>query len=174
MLIMTRTSERFRETSRSAAPRSPRFNHHGSTCHPRACFKIRRGPVFAEKALWRGEMSEQTRQRSVSEEQRSQRAFSAKTLRAAGLLHGAFVGSALTARGGDGLPKANKSGAQQERSLREMLSRASPPRPRAKSLTAGPRLILKQALRLKFRARGKGRFARYTSLDAGARSTWHV
>ena len=92
----------------------------------RACFKIRWGPVFTEKALWRGETSEDTRQRSLSEEQRSQRAFSAKTLRAAGLLSGAFVGSALTARCGD--------------------ARTSPPWPRPKSLAAGPRPILKQAL----------------------------
>ena len=91
----------------------------------RACFKIRRGPVFAEKVFWRGETSEHTRPRSVSEEQRSQKAFSAKTLRAAGLLTGAFVGSALTARCGD--------------------APASPPRPRPKSLAAGPRPILKQA-----------------------------
>ena len=27
----------------------------------RACFKIRRGPVFAEKAFWRGETSEHIR-----------------------------------------------------------------------------------------------------------------
>jgi len=57
-------------------------------------------------------------QRSVSEEQRSQTAFCAKTLRAAGLLSAACVGSALTARCGD--------------------ARAEPPWPQSKSLAAGP------------------------------------
>ncbi len=44
----------------------------------RDCLKNKWGPVFAEKALWRGATREHTRQRSVTEEQRSQRAFSAK------------------------------------------------------------------------------------------------
>jgi len=60
------------------------------------------------------------------QEQRSQAAFGAKTLRAAGLLSVACVGSVLTARVGD--------------------ARTSPPRPRPKSLAAGPRPISKQAL----------------------------
>ncbi len=67
----------------------------------RDCLKNKWGPVFAEKALWRGATREHTRQRSVTEEQRSQRAFSAKTLRATGLLREAFVGSTVTARCGD-------------------------------------------------------------------------
>src|SRR6266446_3709591 len=92
----------------------------------RACFKIRRGPVFGQKAGWRGATREHTRQRSVTEEQRSQTAFCPKTLRAAGLLPVAGVGSFLTARCGD--------------------ARNSPPWPRPKSLAAGPLLILKQAL----------------------------
>src|SRR5216684_7011307 len=65
-------------------------------------------------------------QRSVTEEQRSQAAFCPKTLRAAGLLPVARVGSFLTARCGD--------------------ARNSPPWPRPKSLAAGLLLILKQAL----------------------------
>jgi hypothetical protein len=60
-------------------------------------------------------------------EQRSQRAFSAKTLRAAGLLPVACVGSALTARCGD--------------------APASPPWPRLKSLAAAPFRIFRQALK---------------------------
>jgi len=66
-------------------------------------------------------------QRSVTEEQRSQTAFCPKTLRAAGLLPVARVGSLLTARCGD--------------------ARNSPPWPRPKSLAAGPLLILKQTLK---------------------------
>src|SRR5713101_4417396 len=93
---------------------------------PRACFKIRRGPVFGQKAGWRGARREHTRQRSVTEEQRSQTAFCPKTLRAPGLLSVAGVGSFLTARCGD--------------------ARNSPPWPRPKSLAAGLLLILKQAL----------------------------
>src|SRR5438309_11141078 len=94
----------------------------------RACFKIRRRPVFGQKAGWRGATREHTRQRSVSEEQRSQTAFCPKTLRAAGLLPVAGVGSFLTAHCGD--------------------ARNSPPWPRPKSLAAGPLPILKQALKL--------------------------
>src|SRR5262245_56297346 len=60
-----------------------------------ACSKIPWGPVFAQKAVWQDATSEHTRQRSVSEEQRRQTAFGAKTLRAAGLLPAACVGSAL-------------------------------------------------------------------------------
>src|SRR5438445_9730385 len=93
----------------------------------RACFKIRRGPVVGQKAGWRGATREHTRQRSVTEEQRSKTGFCPKTLRAAGLLPVAGVGSLLTARCGD--------------------ARNSPPWPRPKSLAAGLLLILKQALR---------------------------
>ncbi len=41
----------------------------------RACFKIPWGPVFAEKAGWRGATNEHIRQRSATEEQRSQSAY---------------------------------------------------------------------------------------------------
>src|SRR5712664_2444123 len=68
-------------------------------------------------------------QRSVTEEQRSQTAFCPKTLRAAGLLPVAGVGSFLTARCGD--------------------ARNSPPWPQPKSLAAGPLPIFKQALSIK-------------------------
>src|ERR671922_1547055 len=93
----------------------------------RACFKIPRGAVFAQKAVWRGATREHSRQRSVTEEQRSQTAFCAKTLRAAGLLPLGGVGSAVTARCGD--------------------APASPPCPEPKSLAAAPLAILKHALR---------------------------
>src|SRR2546428_9146593 len=76
----------------------------------RACFKIRRGPVFGQKAGWRGATREHTRQRSVTEEQRSQTAFCPKTLRAAGLLSVAGVDSFLTARCG-ALPAAKAASA---------------------------------------------------------------
>src|SRR5260370_40619758 len=91
----------------------------------RACFKISRGPVFGQKAGWRGAATtEQLRWHSRAG--RSQAAFCPKTLRAAGLLPVAGVGSFLTARCGD--------------------ARDSPPWPRPKSLAAGLLLILKQAL----------------------------
>jgi hypothetical protein len=63
---------------------------------------------------------------AVTEAQRSQRAFCAKTLRAAGLLPVACVDSFLTARCGD--------------------ARNSSPWPQPKSSAAGPLLISKQAL----------------------------
>src|SRR6266849_1035695 len=63
---------------------------------------------------------------SSTEEQRSQTAFSPKTLRAAGLLPVAGVGSFLTARCGD--------------------ARNSPPWPQPKSLAAAPLVVSKQAL----------------------------
>src|SRR6266542_4046148 len=66
-------------------------------------------------------------QRSPTEKQRSQAAFSAKTLWAAGLLSVACVGSTVTARCGD--------------------APVSPPWPQSKSLAAGPHAISKQALR---------------------------
>src|SRR6185436_5188211 len=65
-------------------------------------------------------------QRSVTEEQRSQAAFSPKTIRAAGLLSVAGVGSVVTARCGDAPP--------------------SPPWPQPKSLAAGPHAIFRHAL----------------------------
>jgi hypothetical protein len=64
---------------------------------------------------------------ALTEAQRSQKAFGAKTLRAAVLLAAAVVGSALKARYGD--------------------SRVSPPRPPPKSLAAEPLVFLKHALR---------------------------
>src|SRR5947208_7867329 len=64
----------------------------------RACLKIPWGPVFAEKAGWRGATREHPRSGAVTEKQRSQPAFSAKTLRAAVLLTAAGVGLAATAR----------------------------------------------------------------------------
>src|SRR5712664_1533660 len=66
---------------------------------------------------------------SSTEEQRSQTAFSPKTLRAAGLLSVAGVGSFLTARCGD--------------------ARNSPPWPQPKSLAAAPLVVSKQALRVR-------------------------
>ena len=135
----------------------------------RACFKIPWGPVFAEKAAWRGATKENIPGGSSTEEQRSQAAFSAKTLRAAGLLSAACVGSALTARCGDGLPKANESGAQRKRSLREMLSPASPPWPQPKSLAAGPHAILKQALRVSLGFLSIYPFGTFCRLRASAR-----
>src|SRR6266581_3333253 len=98
----------------------------------RACFKISRGLVFGQKAGGRGATREALRAatteqlRRHSRAGRRQTAFCPKTLRAAGLLPVAGVGSFLTARCGD--------------------ARNSPPWPRAKSLAAGLLLILKQAL----------------------------
>ena len=89
----------------------------------RARLKIQRGPVFAEKPVWQGATNAHTRAGSVSEEQRRQTGFSAKTLRAAGLLSVARVGPALTARFGD--------------------ARAGPPWPPPKSLAAGPLSIMR-------------------------------
>ena len=58
------------------------------------------GAVFAQKAGWQGATKENIPGGSSTEEQRSQTAFCAKTLRAAVLLAAACVGSALTARWG--------------------------------------------------------------------------
>jgi hypothetical protein len=93
----------------------------------RACLKTTRGAVFGEKAGWRGATKENIPGGSSTEEQRSQTAFSAKTLRAAGLLSVAGVGSVVTARCGDAAP--------------------SPPWPQTKSLAAAPLVVFKQALR---------------------------
>jgi hypothetical protein len=84
----------------------------------RACLKIRKGAVVAPQAGWRGATKENIPRGSSTEEQRSQPACGAKTLRAAGLLTVACVGSALTARCGD--------------------ARTSPPCPQPKSLAAAP------------------------------------
>ena len=53
--------------------------------------------VNEEKAVWRGVTKEHGCQRPVTEEQRSQTAFSSLTLRATGLLPVASVGSIVTA-----------------------------------------------------------------------------
>jgi hypothetical protein len=102
---------------------------HGSACgySLEPVEKVSGDPVFAEKAGWRGATKEHTPKGSVTEEQRSQPAFSAKTLRAAVLLGVLFVGSAVTARCGD--------------------APASPPRSRPKSLAAGPHSLFRRALR---------------------------
>ena len=92
----------------------------------RGCLKSERGPVCVEKAGWRGATKEHTRHGSVTEEQRSQAAFSTQTRRATGLLHVAFVASTVTAHYGD-VP-------------------VSPPGPRTKSLVAEPLSLLRQAL----------------------------
>src|SRR5258708_7448335 len=98
----------------------------GKKCF-RACLETTRGAVFGEKAGWRGATKENIPGGSSTEEQRSQTAFSAKTLRAAGLLSVAGVASFLTARCGD--------------------ARNSPPWPQPKSLAAAPLVVSKQALR---------------------------
>src|SRR5436190_18839417 len=94
----------------------------------RACLKIRKGAVFAPEAGWRGATKENIPRGSSTEEQRSQPACGAITLRAAGLLPVGFVGSVLTARCGD--------------------ARTSPPRPQSKSLAAAPFPIFSQTLTL--------------------------
>src|SRR5215212_141797 len=93
----------------------------------RACLKTRKGAVFAPQAGWRGATKENILYGSSTEEQRSQPACGAKTLRAAGLLAVGFIGSVLTARCGD--------------------ARTSPPRPQQKSLAAALFLVFRQALR---------------------------
>src|SRR5258708_39191396 len=99
----------------------------------RACLETTRGAGFGEKAGWRGATKEALRAatteqlRKHSRAGRSQTAFSAKTLRAAGLLSVAGVGSLLTARCGD--------------------ARNSPPWPQPTSLAAAPLVVSKQALR---------------------------
>src|SRR5437667_7921379 len=100
----------------------------------RACLETTRGAVFGEKAGWRGATKENIPGGSSTEEQRSQTAFSAKTLRAAGLLSVAGVGSFLTARCGD--------------------ARNSPPWPQPKSLAAALLVVSKQALSLSGRKAG--------------------
>src|SRR6266436_6337440 len=97
----------------------------------RACFKIPWESCFRGKGWMARRECFRTgtrgySQRSPTEEQRSQPAFSAKTLRAAGLLSVARVGSDLTARCGDALN--------------------SPPWPQPKSLAAAPLVVSKQAL----------------------------
>ena len=87
---------------------------------------------MVEKVGWRGATRENTLPGSATEEQRRQTAFSAETLRAAGLLNLAGVGSVVTAPFGDA-PKARPA-------------RTSPPGPTPKSLAAAPRRIFRPAL----------------------------
>jgi hypothetical protein len=100
----------------------------GSSTHNlsvlRVCFEIGRVPVFGQKAGWRGATRDHPRSGAVTEEQQSQTAFCAKTLRAASFLPVACVGSFLTARCGD--------------------ARNSPPWPRSKSFAAGTIRISKK------------------------------
>src|SRR5215213_1425766 len=91
----------------------------------RACLKFRKGAVIAPQVGWRGTTKENIPCGSSTEEQRSQPARGEKTLRAAGLLSVAGVGSVLTARCGD--------------------ARTSPPCPQPKSLAAAPFPIFRQA-----------------------------
>src|SRR5260221_8845074 len=98
----------------------------------RACFKIAWGPVCAEKAGWRDDGAYPS---AVCDGGATKpEAFSAKTLRAAGLLSWACVGSAVTAPCRD--------------------APSSPPWPQPKSLAAGPHAILKQTLKIVGAARG--------------------
>src|SRR5207245_10785007 len=82
-------------------------------------------PDGATKEVLRAATTEQLRRHSRAG--RRQAAFSAKTLRAAGLLSVAGVDSFLTARCGD--------------------ARNSPPWPQPKSVAAAPLVVSKQALR---------------------------
>ena len=114
----------------------------------RACLKISRGAVIGQKAGWRGATREtalrvsarlrfgkpicrtweaHTLYGSSTEEQRSQTAFCAKTLRAADLLPWGFVVACVTARCGDAPP--------------------APPRPKPKSPAAASLAIFRPALR---------------------------
>lgn len=97
------------------------------TIQVRVCLKIRSDAVSAAKAGWRGATRENTLHGSSTKEQRSQPAFAAKTLRAAGLLPLGFVVAGVTARCGDAPP--------------------TPPRPNSKSLAAAALPIFRQALR---------------------------
>ena len=104
----------------------------------RVYLKTTRGAVFEKNVAWQGSprcradllcsdsTKENTPHGSSTEEQRSQTAFFSKTLRAAGLLAVARVGSVVTARCGD--------------------APTSPPWPQPKSLAAAPLVIFKQAL----------------------------
>src|SRR6266446_4047281 len=88
------------------------------------CFRGKGRMAGATKESLRAATTEQLRKHSRAG--RSQTAFSAKTLRAAGLLSVAGVGSVVTARCGD--------------------ARNSPPWPQPKSLAAAPLVVSKQAL----------------------------
>ena len=70
----------------------------------RACLKIPRGAVFVQRVGWQGVTKENTPCGSLAEEQRSQTALCAKTLRVAGLLSWSGVGLIGTARFGDAPP----------------------------------------------------------------------
>ena len=94
----------------------------------RAWLKTPRRAVFGEKAVWRGATKKNTPRGSSTEEHRSQTAFCAKTLWAAGLLPLGGVGLVVTARCGD--------------------PPTAPPCPQPKSLAAARRAVFKQALKL--------------------------
>ncbi len=96
-----------------------------------ACLEIPEGDVFEGKAGWRGATKENIPRGSSTEEQRSQTAFPSKTLRAAGRVPVAGVGSVVTARCGDAIARVETP---------------SPPWPQPKSLVAAPRAIFRQAL----------------------------
>ena len=85
---------------------------------PQSLSENSKGSCFRGKAGLARREERAYPQWSVSDEQRRQSGFYARTLRAAGLLPVAFVGSALTARVGD--------------------ARALPPWPQPKSPAAGP------------------------------------
>ncbi len=117
----------------------------------RACLKIPRGAVLGEKVGWRGATRENTLYGSSTEEQRSQTAFSAETLGAAGLSALASVGSGVAARCGDAPP--------------------SPPWPNPKSLAAAPRGIFRQALKDSLKVRSANGAVSY---QPGATPQVHV
>src|SRR5258708_29239762 len=83
----------------------------------RACLKIQKRPVFAQRAGWRGATrrfrtgNHHTRDGSVTEEQRIQSVLCAKTLRAAGLFAPAFVARSLQTAAGMLVARAS-AGAQ--------------------------------------------------------------
>ena len=91
-----------------------------------ACLKIPRDAVFAQRAGWRGATKENTPCGSSTEEQRSQTALCAKTLRVAGHLSWSGVGLIGTARFGD--------------------ASSSPPWPKPKFFVTAPLAIFRQAL----------------------------
>src|SRR5713101_6530064 len=127
----------------------PRIDEANGRVLLRACLETTRGAVFGEKAGWRGATKENIPGGSSTEEQRSQTAFSAKTLRAAGLLSVAGVGSFLTARCGD--------------------ARNSPPWPQPKSLAAAPLVVSKQALKRIVISEGRNATARFARKSKGSR-----
>jgi hypothetical protein len=105
----------------------------------RACLKTTGGSVFCEKGVWQGATKENTPGGSSTEEQRRQTAFAQKTLREAGLLPVAGVGSVVTARCGDA---PTSQSAQYE-----SCPLCGLPWPQPKSSASEPLVVFKQALR---------------------------